>query len=332
MNGRISFTVAVGIALLAFAAPANAKHVACGDTLTTDTVLDGDIVCADTDFAGLVIGASGITVWFQGHKLSSPTPDSRDTGITTLNNNDYDNVTIRGGGTIEGFFEATRIRGSDVAVRRMTVPTDCANGIIIEGDRAKAYRNTVTLRYEAACQGHGIYIGQAAGTSGTDSEAWGNTVTGSANAVVVVGPNARAVLNSASNCGTGIFVGDYDGTHAVASINTVTGCGTGIANRLNTDAQSGNGRFRRNVVTGTFGGHGMLISDSSAIIGRNTVTQAGIDGIHTLTAGTLIQNNTANDNAGYGINAFAPGGDGGGNTATGNLAPEGQCRNVSCGP
>jgi parallel beta-helix repeat protein len=333
MRAGITFVVAASVTLLAMDAPASATHVACGQVLTTDTALDSDIVCSETETAGLIVGASGITVRFNGHKISSPTVDSRDTGVyaeSTVNN-----VTIRGGGTIEGFLEATQLTGSDNSVMRMTVTnTDCSHGIILSGDRAYAYRNTVNLTTTAiGCPGTGVWLGFTGGGQYSDPYAWGNTVTGGAFGVQVGGANARAVLNSVSNCSqTGVFVHSYDGTHAVGSINTVTGCQTGIANGLNFVEQSGNGRFRRNVVTNSTNGHGILISDRSAIVARNTANQSYFDGIHILTAGTIVRNNTANSNNGFGINAVEGVNDGGGNTATGNLNPDGQCLNVACGP
>jgi len=48
--------------------PASAAHLSCGDTITTDTTLDADLICAGTP--GLIIGAAGITIDLNGFTIS----------------------------------------------------------------------------------------------------------------------------------------------------------------------------------------------------------------------------------------------------------------------
>ena len=219
MKAKISFTVAVGIALLAFAAPANAAHVACGATLTTDTFLDGDIVCASTDSTGLTIGADNVTLWMNGYALRGSAANTNDIGITSSLNG----VTIRGGGTIEGFVFSVYLAGSDSAVLRTTITsTECSTGgfaaILITADRAYAYRNVVDAPICPAGNS-GILFSNA-----NDSEAWGNTVRGTSfSGIAIAGDRPRAILNTVENCsGTGVSVGGYL-TGAWASRNTVGG-------------------------------------------------------------------------------------------------------------
>ena len=59
-------TFAVGAVLLWGAAPAEATHVSCGQTITTDTVLDSDLLCPDK---GIVIGAGNIELDLDGHEV-----------------------------------------------------------------------------------------------------------------------------------------------------------------------------------------------------------------------------------------------------------------------
>src|SRR5215217_3471983 len=49
------------------AGQASASHVSCGDTITADTTLDGDLV--DCPSNGIVIGADDITVDLNGHTI-----------------------------------------------------------------------------------------------------------------------------------------------------------------------------------------------------------------------------------------------------------------------
>lgn len=77
----------------------------CGDTLTTDTVLDRDL--RDCPSNGIVIGADGITLDLNGHTISGdgklfqrcPRHQICDVGIV---NDHHSGVTIRGG-SIRGF-------------------------------------------------------------------------------------------------------------------------------------------------------------------------------------------------------------------------------------
>jgi hypothetical protein len=72
---RFLVPVAVLLGMLLLAPVASATHVACGEVLTRDTVLDSDIVCDQSgpiqafDDTALVIGASNITVNGAGHRI-----------------------------------------------------------------------------------------------------------------------------------------------------------------------------------------------------------------------------------------------------------------------
>jgi hypothetical protein len=60
----------VAITLLAFATPASAAHVQCGDTITATVVLDGDVTCGDgSNDVGLVLMENGITVRLNGFAI-----------------------------------------------------------------------------------------------------------------------------------------------------------------------------------------------------------------------------------------------------------------------
>jgi len=58
--------VVAGVTVLG-SGPALASHVSCGDRITTDTMLDSDLVnCPDN---GIVIGADNITLDLNGHTI-----------------------------------------------------------------------------------------------------------------------------------------------------------------------------------------------------------------------------------------------------------------------
>ena len=107
-NGRTRRGVGLVAALvLAFAAvvvlhadSAYATHVTCGDTITTDTVLDSDLI--DCPNNGIIIGANGITLDLNGHmidgdgQLVDPCPEGEfcDAGVFA---DGHDGVTVMNG-------------------------------------------------------------------------------------------------------------------------------------------------------------------------------------------------------------------------------------------
>jgi hypothetical protein len=140
------------------------------------------------------------------------------------------------------------------------------------------------------------------------------------------GDNPRIVVNQV-NC---IAVLDYR-TSAVIARNTVTGCqddGIKVAPfAASSGGTSSDGAsVRRNLVTGSTP-FGINVDDPGSRVWCNTANGNG-EGIRLLRSGDLVDENTANNNTGIGINAVEGTIDGGGNEATGNGT---NCVNVACG-
>jgi len=94
--------ILVLLGALSFAQVGQASHLSCGDVLTSNTKLDSDLTCPSG--SGLIIGASGITVKFNGHTI---TGDPSVGGSHGINNTGFNNVTIKGG-SIVGFEQGIR--------------------------------------------------------------------------------------------------------------------------------------------------------------------------------------------------------------------------------
>jgi large repetitive protein len=94
--------VAVAAFLALSANEALASHVACGDTITTDTTLDSDLTNCPGD--GLVIAADDVTLNLNGHRLSGL---SYGVGIRSS----HDGVTVLDG-FIENFSTLVELRGA----------------------------------------------------------------------------------------------------------------------------------------------------------------------------------------------------------------------------
>jgi hypothetical protein len=83
-----------------------ARHVGCGDTITTDTTLESDLV--DCPNNGIVIGADNITLDLNGHTIDGDgrrvdsCPEDEDCDVGMLNLAGYNGLTVVGG-TIRQF-------------------------------------------------------------------------------------------------------------------------------------------------------------------------------------------------------------------------------------
>lgn len=337
MKGRIRL-ISAGVAtaaVLLLAAPASATHVQCGDTITTTTTLDSDVVCPDGAQYGLLIGADDVIL-----KLKNFTIQGGSGSLTGILNGSSDqdglqNIEIKRG-TVEGFLTGIDLNPiDDSAVVKVNVTTtDTAPfggdlGIALEGDRNTLDSNTVTATGDGA---------EVIRLSGDDVYAWGNIVTPTGTGsgrygISATGERPRVVYNQVTNCGpsgfggTGILVQGYS-EYAVVNRNTVAGCDVGVSAQLPTDA-GGGARVALNNTTG--GTIGIRVGDTSASVNRNTTREASDTGILIDTPGTTVRRNGAFDNGNYGI--FGPVGtvDGGENIASGNGdGTNPQCVNVTC--
>jgi hypothetical protein len=352
-------------ALFALTTPAAATHVQCGDTIMESTTLDSDLLCPD-DFGGTAVWIAADDVVFNlaGHAIRSSVGGDGIAHQAPLRGVDIRN------GTVEGFDVGVSLWGIDHAVRRLHVKAR-AYGIVSDHTGVSSETAGCERRFsgsyciernlvETGLDGVGIAVGTTDGV-----HVWGNTVRGPASVgIAVAGDRTRTVLNKVETCapfggaqGAGIQVWNYK-TRAVVALNTVMPCDADMvgievvalpARPAPWDCQvdCGQGRgaeVRRNVVqgastfTGTYG-HGLFVSDPSAIVAGNTTNDNAGSGIVVASEGypseltafgpnnTLIINNIANHNRLFGI--YAPfGRDGGGNTAAGN--GEANCVGVAC--
>lgn len=92
--------VVAGVTALG-AGPALASHVSCGDTITTDTTLDSDLVNCPNN--GIVIGADNITLDLNGHTIDGdgtpvdPCPEGETCDVGVDNSAGHSGVTVQRG-------------------------------------------------------------------------------------------------------------------------------------------------------------------------------------------------------------------------------------------
>ena len=317
---RASFLAATtAIALLVLAAPANATHVSCGDTITVNTTLDSDVVCPEFRSFGVLIAADNVTLRLAGHTIDGMGNVAE--GIFThhaVTNGPVSGVQIRGG-TIVGFQFATRLRGSNNLVQGVRFDST----ILFEGVEGGPTNRAILNEQVGAPTGGGIGFSSFQSVFTDDAYATRNTVYAIGTHAV---RNPRIVVNQV-NC---IDVIDYT-TSAVIARNTVTGCeddGITVApfGAGSGGSSSGGASVRRNFVTGSTP-FGINVDDPGSRVWCNMANGNG-EGIRLQRSGDLVDENTANNNTGFGINAAAGTIDGGGNAATGNGT---NCVNVACG-
>jgi parallel beta-helix repeat protein len=121
------------LALAAPGVPASADALECGDVLTEDTVFQADLVCEGV--TALVIGADGITVDLDGHRLTG----SAD--AIGISNAGHDSVTISNG-RIERFGTGIRFWNvSDSLIEDMTLERQADTAIHLRQSSSNVIRD-----------------------------------------------------------------------------------------------------------------------------------------------------------------------------------------------
>jgi hypothetical protein len=304
----IAATVLAALAIST--ARAEAVTLACGDTVTVDTVVDSDIVCTDPAAIGVVIGADDITVHFGGHTITGAGAIGEGSIGITDDGVGHTGVTIKNA-TIGGFDTGIYLQASESRVMAVGF-TAADTGLYLVGDDNYLHRNTM-----ASPGTVGIYV------EGDRNYLWGNRVTGLPDdGIVVVGDDPLVVQSRVTGCTfSGLTVTDYT-TFAKVAQNTVTGCDTGIFMSGSGD----NAHLQSSNVSGNC--DGLFLIDPTALLWRNNAHDNRCDGIRLGVAGVWVRENSANGNGEIGIDGVVGTVDGGLNTATGNTG--GDCFGVTC--
>ena len=180
-----------------------ASHVGCGDTITSDTTLDSDLV--DCPNNGIVIGADDITLDLNGHRIDGdgtefadcPKNEICDVGVV---NDRHDGVKVKGGSTREFGVGVLVSRARDNRVVGISSSKNVFFGAVVAGSSRSVVRDS-SLSNNIAPEGDGI------GLFGSD--------------------RIEIIDNSIEhNPGPGIHVDDS--THNLIKGNLISHCGPGI--------------------------------------------------------------------------------------------------------
>ncbi len=301
-------------------------NVDCGDTLTADVRLSGDLNCLSTGGRnGPLVGANGIDVNLAGHQI-------RGANFALDNRGGFDDVTVRGGslyaiGVALALEGASRNRivevGAGLLLGPFTGPST-GTGISIQGGEDNAVRHSM-LEAEGvallATNSPGLVVADSTGTAGAGSRGGGPVV-------FITGDLARVIRNDFTN---GITV---NGSNSRIVHNRVQGIVRGITVVAGQDNLVADNEVHDTTTLGFAPEEGdgivVLANALRTRVRANVVTASFDDGIDVRSATTLLRDNRADGNRDFGIDAVAGVVDLGGNTASGN-GNELQCRNVFCG-
>jgi parallel beta-helix repeat protein len=324
--------LAFGILLALAPASAFATHVSCGETITTDTTLDSDLI--DCPGNGIEIGADNITLDLNGHTIDG-------TGLGDgVANVAYIGATIQGG-TIEGF-------GVGVRLGTCSPATGCPLGDILPSADGNTVRKLTISGNEVA-----IVLQKTAHNVIRNNEIVDNTFgifVGGDRFVFTADTLIEKNLIS-TTVGAAITTDrTQDQTYVIDNRISIPAGAAGI------DAGFGSIRIERNWISG--GDWGMVLGRGGGPVIKNDVWSARFDGINVDLWGSsefvenvatmngddgieigeggaipgysvVLTRNTANDNGDFGIEAVPGVTDGGGNKASDNGNPL-QCLNVFC--
>jgi parallel beta-helix repeat protein len=352
----VTFLAAV-VAALGASSSASAQPVTCGQVVTQDVTLDGDLVCDGAP--ALIVGADRATIDLAGHSIMVLSSGLDEHAVD--NTGGFDRVTIRDGAVSNVVGNGIVLEGaSRNRLVNLSVGSDIGTPILVEGGE----RNTIADG-DAGARGTAIVLTQTSGNRLLDLtvlsgiEVLGgerNAIESSdiagrfGDALVVVGSDRMRIVDNTAE-GFANFAMDLATSSSVIARNDTSEAAALGAVRIR---GSGNRILQNDVGVGEFWGLG-IVSGSGNVVAHNNASgilglaQDGIfvaaqtadtnlrqnvtndnadDGIDVESAATRLIGNTANDNGDLGIEAV-PGVTGRGNTASGNGNPL-QCLNVVC--
>jgi parallel beta-helix repeat protein len=304
------------------------QAVACGDTVTTDVRLTGDLQCFTGP--GLTIGADGVDINLAGHAIAGTIASGGGGPAGVANAGGFDDVTVHNGriGGLGAMFTATN------ASRNRLVRVDgtaAGTAISFDGGADNEVRHADLFGRSQAVSVRGSQRFVLADSQLDGFFSGGLTLTGA---------DARILRNRFPRAAGAFPVTSalaLTGERATISDNVVTGAwsaggilATGPGHRLIDNEVSGATKPDVSPPNDVFG-DGIVIGSFSAgvLVRGNRAHDNEGDGIVVGASDVRIGDNSANDNGGFGIDAVAGVTDLGGNTASGNGNPL-QCRNVFC--
>jgi hypothetical protein len=330
--GRVALAIfALALAgLIAFGAgQASASHVSCGDEITADTTLDSDLV--DCENNGVVIGAGGVTLDLNGHRIDGDGTEFAgcaknelcDVGVA---NDGHDGVRIKGGTVREFGFGLLMFGAKRNRLRGLSVFRNTLIGILMVRSARSVVKRSSASRNGLTTDSAGMVLFES-----HHNRIAHNRIVGSGDVGLgLEGSDHNHILHNRLRRhpldGIGI-----DGRFNEIARNRVIRNGGGILiTKVGNFGPIVGNVVRRNYVRRSrTGGIGVDPVARRTRIRRNLVVGAARDGIFVLNRRTKLTGNRAFRNGDLGIEAVRGVIDGGGNVARNNGDPR-QCVNIIC--
>lgn len=320
------------ILALVFLAAASARaQLSCGQLVTGDVHLNGDLTCTGH---GLVVGAPGIVIDLGGRRITGD-GGAADFGID--NSAGHANVTVQRG-RIEGFGVGVRVAGAAGNVlQRLRLSGNETGILLLTTSDAQILRSRISENFA-----NGVDLSTASGTLvernrltenenalralvSPGTQLLRNRVVGSRNNGILVSSSPSCILERNrvdQNVNNGILVGSSDGV--VLTENRLARNGTGIILGNGNAAIATGNRVSSSVGVGI-----QVDAGAGHQLTENVVTKNGSHGILAAVNALTIQSNKANGNGvvdhvrdGVGLGILAPvGTPGSDNQARGNDDP-----------
>ncbi|MBN1528329.1 MAG: right-handed parallel beta-helix repeat-containing protein [Thermoleophilaceae bacterium] len=308
------------------------QDVACGQTVTEDVRLTGDLDCDFDPLGpvespnGLVVGADGIDVDLGGHGIGGGV-NVGGSGVRGIDNTGgFDNVTIRNGG-VGGWGVGVELEGATGNVLRRFDAQGSPTGMRIAGGAFNAVHGGAL-----AGRLNGLLVASSPGTTVDAAAVDGAFGTG----LSIAGDSVRV---SDSRIGTSVGYALEISGAGNSVLHSEVGARPGFFGPFGGILVGGGteNRLIGNTVTGVDApvageeGDGIRVAATAAgtTIRLNVASDNQGDGIDVDDATARLGGNVANSNTDLGIEAAAGVTDLGGNAASGNGNPL-QCLNVFC--
>lgn len=303
-----------GMGMLTLGAPAAlAAGLACGTTITTNTVLTADVTgCSGV---GIIIGADGITLDLKGHTVSGTGADPSN-GILVAFHHDV----VITNGTVSGFwYGVVADTSTGVTVSKITA-LDNIRGINFSNTSASLITKSVASSSGLdgiRLDGYGTHDNRVT-QSQANGNVWGITISNGAHDNLV---DRNTVTDN--QFGLPLFSGTTSNTILRNSVSGNVSYGILVTTSAETAVV-------QNSIYGN-GTDGVVVdgSASDTTLLQNDASYNGADGFRVGSASTTITKNTATYNVALGIEAVDGVTDGGGNVAYGN-GDSAQCAWVTC--
>lgn len=304
-----------------------AGPLACGDMITADMTLDGDLI--DCPNNGIVIGADDITLDLNGHMIDGdgmvvdPCPEDEICDVGVLNDG-HNGVRITGGTVQEFAFGALVFSARRNVLSNLTMVDHVLSGILLVEVVRSNVRGSTSSRNAGPDSGVGITLFESHNNRIVGNAFFDNAELGIH--LTLSNHNFVGKNRVRDNPEDGIIL-QGDGNHIVG--NRVVRNSITITIFTNPKRAVGNVVRRNYVRRAPRGGIAIDPAVERTVVKRNHVFRAGSHGILIGNPTTKVTRNEARYNDGLGIIAVEGVIDGGGNRASGN-GDRRQCVNISC--